>query len=130
MIVSTKGRYALLLMTELAKDGGSVPLRELAERQNLPYKYAENIVGLLVRAGFLESRRGKAGGYSLVKKPEEYTLAEILKKTETSLSATECTGSSESCPHAATCPTLPVWRGLDETVDAYLSQYTLVDLMG
>ena len=128
MIISTKGRYALHIMTELAKEGGSVPLRVLAARQDLPYKYAESIVGLLVKAGFLESRRGKTGGYALARKPEEYTLAEILKTTETSLSATECTGGGD-CPHAATCPTLPVWRALDETVDAFLSRYTLVDLM-
>ncbi len=128
MIVSSKGRYALYIMAELAKEGGN-SLRQIALRQNLPYKYAESIVSLLVKAGFVESRRGKKGGYSLTRRPEEYTLSEILKKTETSLAATECTEGGEGCPRAATCPTLPVWRGLDETVDAYLSRYTLTDLI-
>ncbi len=130
MIVSTRGRYALRMMTGLAGHGGSVSLRELAEEEEVPFKYAEAIARVLVKAGFIESARGKNGGYRLVRPPEAYTLAEVLRETETSLSATDCTGRKEAeCPRAATCPTLPVWRALDETVNEFLSRYTLLDLM-
>ncbi|MBR7186485.1 MAG: Rrf2 family transcriptional regulator [Clostridia bacterium] len=129
-MISTRGRYALRLMTALAKRTESAPLRELAEQENVPYKYAEAIMSSLVRAGFVESTRGKNGGYSLTRAPEAYTLAEVLNETEISLAATDCTGRKEAeCPHASTCPTLPVWRALDETVTNFLSGYTLVDLM-
>ena len=130
MIVSTKGRYALRLMTALARRKESASLRELAAEENVPYKYTEAITSSLVKAGFVESTRGKNGGYTLTRAPGEYTLAEVLAVTETSLAATDCTGGKEAeCPHAATCPTLPVWRALDETVSNFLSGYTLLDLM-
>ncbi len=129
MIVSTRGRYALRMMAELAECGSS-SLRALAAAQNVPYKYAESIMRSLVKAGFVESTRGKKGGYRLTRAPESYTLAEILGETETSLAATDCTGRKErDCPRAATCPSLPVWRALDETVCDFLSRYTLSDLM-
>lgn len=127
MIVSTRGRYALRIMTALAKRRESASLRELAEEEGVPFKYAESIMRSLVKAGLVESTRGKNGGYALTRSPEAYTLAEVLRVTELSLSATECTGGE--CPNAATCPTLPVWKALDETVWAFLSRYTLVDLM-
>ncbi len=130
MIISTKGRYALRIMTALARRSESAALRELAAEENVPYKYAESIMSMLVKAGFVESTRGKKGGYVLSRAPSEYTLAEILGETETSLSATDCAGAKEEdCPHAATCPTRPVWRALDETVTNFLAGYTLVDLM-
>ncbi len=130
MIVSTKGRYALRMMTALARREKSASLREIAEEENVPIKYAEAIMSLLVKAGFVCSTRGKLGGYTLTRAPEDYTLAEVLIETENSLAATDCTGRKEAdCPHAATCPTLPVWRALDETVYDFLSRYTLVDLM-
>ncbi len=131
MIVSTKGRYALRMMTDLATRQGSASLREIAQAQDIPFKYAESIMSLLVRAGFVESARGKNGGYRLTRPPEAYTLAEVLRETETSLAASDCTGRKEAdCPRAATCPTLPVWRALDQTVNEFLSGYTIVDLMG
>lgn len=130
MIVSTKGRYALRMMTSLARREKNASLREIAEEENVPFKYAEAIMSLLVKAGFVESTRGKMGGYTLTRAPEEYTLAEVLKVTENSLAATDCTGRKEAaCPHAATCPTLPVWKGLDDVVYTYLAGYTLTDLM-
>ncbi len=131
MIVSTKGRYALRMLTGLARHGETnVPLRELAEEENIPYKYAEAIMSLLVKAKFVESTRGKNGGYALTRPPEAYTLAEVLKETESSLAATDCTGRKEAeCPNAAVCPSLPVWRALDETVYGFLSRYTLLDVM-
>ena len=121
MIISTRGRYALRMMAGLAECDHS-SLRALAASQEVPYKYAESIMRSLVRANFVESTRGKNGGYRLT--------AEILRETETSLAATDCTGGKEQvCPRAATCPTLPVWRALDETVNAFLSRYTLLDLI-
>ena len=130
MIVSTKGRYALRIMTALARRKESASLRELAAEEEVPFKYAEAIMSLLVKAGFVESTRGKNGGYVLTRAPEEYTLAEVLRETESSLAATDCTGKKEAdCPRAATCPSLPVWRGLDEVVNSYLSAHTLVDLL-
>ncbi len=130
MIISTRGRYALRIMTALGQRGKSSSLRELAAEQDVPYKYAESIVRSLVKEGLIESARGKNGGYSLTRRPGEYTLAEVLKAAETSLAATDCTGRKEAeCPRAATCPTLPVWRALDETVTQFLSGYTLLDLM-
>ena len=130
MIISTKGRYALRIMTALARREENASLRELAAEENVPYKYAESIMSMLVKAGFVESTRGKNGGYTLTRAPEAYTLAEVLRETETSLAATDCTGRKEAeCPNAATCPSLPVWRALDETVYKFLSGYTLIDLM-
>ncbi len=130
MIVSTKGRYALRIMTALARRKESASLRELAAEEEIPFKYAEAIMSLLVKAGFVESTRGKNGGYVLTRAPKEYTLAEVLRETESSLAATDCTGKKEAdCPRAATCPSLPVWRGLDEVVNSYLSAHTLVDLL-
>ncbi len=130
MIISTKGRYALRIMAALAAREKCASLRELAEEQEIPYKYAEAIVSLLVKAGLVESTRGKNGGYALTRAPECYTLSEVLRQTETSLAATDCTGRKEQdCPRAATCPSLPVWRALDETVDDFLSRHTLADLM-
>ncbi len=129
MIISTRGRYALRMMAGLAECDHS-SLRALAASQEVPYKYAESIMRSLVRANFVESTRGKNGGYRLTRAPGSYTLAEILRETETSLAATDCTGGKEQvCPRAATCPTLPVWRALDETVNAFLSRYTLLDLI-
>ncbi len=130
MIISTRGRYALRIMVALAGKAENVSLREIATQEGIPFKYAESIVSSLVKAGLLESTRGKNGGYALVRNPEQYTLAEVLKTTENSIAATDCTGGKEAaCPRAATCPSLPVWRALDETVNEFLSGYTLVDLM-
>ncbi len=129
MIVSAKGRYALRILAALAERGGSAALKEIAETEGIPRKYAEAIMNTLVKAGFAEGTRGKNGGYRLTRAPAEYTLAEILQTTETSLVASECSESAEACPRASSCPTLPVWRALDETIRDFFSRYTLADLM-
>ncbi len=129
MIVSTRGRYALRIMTELAGSDEFRSLKILAQRQNIPHKYAESIMTALVKAGFAEGSRGKNGGYRLSRAPEKYTLAEILQVTETSLSSSSCSGDGNGCPRAADCPTFPIWKALDETVFGFLSQYTLLDLL-
>lgn len=131
MIVSTKGRYAIRVMLALAERGNEfVSLKEVAADQEIPHKYTESIMTLLVKAGLVEGSRGKNGGYRLSRPPEDYTAAEILKVTETSFSAVSCTESEvNTCPRAARCPTLPMWRALDETVMNFLSGYTLADLL-
>lgn len=129
MIVSTRGRYALRIMTELAGSDDFRSLKLLAERQSIPHKYAESIMTALVKAGLAEGSRGKNGGYKLSRPPEHYTLAEILKVTETNLSAAACSGNADGCPRSADCPTFPIWKALDETVFEFLSRYTLLDLI-
>ena len=131
MIISARGRYALHVMIALAERpaGEFVPLKEIAEEQSIPHKYTEAIMTALVKSGLAEGSRGKYGGYRLCRKPEEYTAAEILKVTETSISAVSCTEAGTACPQAESCPTLPMWRALDETVNEFLSRYTLADLL-
>ena len=129
MIISTRGRYALRIMTALAASGKSSSLRELASAQDVPYKYAESIVSSLVKAGFVESSRGKNGGYKLTRPPQECTAADILRVTETSFAAASCTAEDADCPRAERCPTLPMWRALDDAVDELLKQYTLQDFI-
>lgn len=128
MIVSTRGEYALRLMTALAGKDGFSSLKDIAPSNHIPHKYAENIMTALVKAGFAEGLRGKNGGYRLSRAPEAYSVAEILETVENSFSVTSCSKESD-CPHAATCPTLPIWRGLDETVHEYLARFTLKDLL-
>ncbi len=130
MIVSAKGRYALRVMIALAARGGTkpAPLKELAAEEEIPYKFIEGIMTELVKAGLVESVRGKNGGYRLTRPPEECTAADILRVTESSFAAAECAGKDADCPRAQTCPTLPMWRALDEAMEALLKKYTLLEL--
>lgn len=130
MIVSAKGRYALRVMIALAarKRGSPVPLKELAAEEEIPRKFLEQIMTELAKAGLVESARGKNGGYLLTRSPEECTAADILHVTETSLASAECTGNGD-CPRAKICPTLPMWKALDEAMDELLKKYTLADLL-
>ncbi len=129
MIISAKGKYALRVMIALAarKGGRPVPLKELAAEEEIPRKFLEQIMTELAKAGLVKSVRGKNGGFLLTRPPQTYTAAEILHVTETSLAAAECSGSGE-CPRADVCPTLPMWRALDEAMDELLKKYTLAEL--
>ena len=129
MIVSAKGRYALRVMIALAARENSepVPLKELSAEEEIPHKFLEQIMTELAKAGLIESVRGKNGGYLLARSPKECTAADILRVTETSLAAAECAGDGV-CPRAGTCPTLPMWKALDEAMDELLKKYTLFDL--
>ena len=131
MIVSTKGRYALRVMIDLAahNDGSFVPLAEIAERQGISEKYLESILVVLSRAGFLQSLRGKGGGYRLSRAPEEYTADEIVRLAEGTLAPVACLEAGQNCENAGACSTYPLWQGLDETVRKYLSGFTLVDVL-
>lgn len=135
MMVSTKGRYALRIMIDLAAhlDCGYISLADISKRQFVSAKYLESIVSVLNKAGFVESQRGKDGGYRLTHAPEDYTIGSILKLTEGSLAPISCAefGSSggASCSMAGSCITLPMWQHLDEIVDGYLEHITLADLL-
>lgn len=132
MIVSTKGRYALRVMIDLAEQHTQdrTPLKEIAERQEISQKYIEAIMTLLSKNGFVEAVHGKGGGYKLNKKPEEYRVGDILRLTEGSLSPVACLEKgAEECPRKASCRTLPLWTKLDELVENYLDSVTLADLM-
>lgn len=128
MLVSTKGRYALRVMVDLAEHPAAeyVPLKEIARRQDLSEKYLESIIKLLVRSGLLSGLRGKGGGYRLTRSPGQYTVGEILRLTEESLRPVPCL--ERPCPRTAVCRTLPLWRGLDRVITDYLDQFTLADL--
>ena len=131
LIVSTKGRYALRVMIDLAahNDGSFVPLAEIAERQGISEKYLESILVVLSRAGFLQSLRGKGGGYRLSRAPEEYTADEIVCLAEGTLAPVTCMKDGESCERAGQCPTRPMWEGLDRVITEYLSRWTVADLL-
>lgn len=126
MLISTKGRYALRVMVDLAEHSadGFIPLKMIAARQNISEKYLENIIKLLVKAKLLTGVRGKGGGYRLTKAPEQYTVGDILRMTEDSLAPVSCLE-----PGAAECRTLSLWKGLDKVINDYLDKFSLADLM-
>ena len=125
MIVSTKGRYALRVMIDLAEHQAEryVPLKEVAERQEISEKYLENILKVLVQNGFLEGLRGKGGGYRLTRTPDQYTVAEILLLTEGSL-----VPGAPACERMPNCRTYTLWKGLNDMIADYFGKITLADL--
>ena len=132
MMISTKGRYALRVMIDLARqeDAGYVSLKGISERQQISMKYLEAIVSVLNKAGFVQSLRGKDGGYKLSRKPSEYTIGEVLKLTEGSLAPVACLeGCDTVCQSSDGCITLPLWQKLDTIIDSYLESVTLGDLL-
>ena len=128
---TTKGRYALRVMTDLAMHDGWVSLGDVSKRQDISRKYLEQVVALLVKADYVRSQRGKGGGYQLTRKPDEYTVGEILRAAEGPLSPVSCMDctSGELCPRMETCPTLPFWRDLNQVTSAYLNNKTLADII-
>ena len=131
MMISTKGRYALRVMLDLAGQAeGYLSLKEIADRQQISVKYLESIAAILNRSGLVRSQRGKDGGYCLARPAGEITAAEVLRLTEGTLSPVACpTLEGNPCQRAETCKTLPLWRVLDETIDRTLSSVTLEDLL-
>lgn len=132
MIVSTRGRYALRVMVDLAENGHMerIPLKEIAERQNISQKYIEAIMTLLSKNHFVDALHGKGGGYKLNKNPDEYKVGEILRLTEGTLAPVACLEkNAQACPKKASCRTLPLWTKLDGLVENYLDSVTLADLM-
>lgn len=132
MMISTKGRYALRVMIDLAQNGSEnyVSLKDVATRQNISMKYLEMIVSILNKGHMVKSLRGKAGGYQLAKKPSEYTIGEILKLTEGTLAPVMCLEENvEVCERVGDCITLPLWKKLDHVINEYLDGVTLEDVI-
>ena len=132
MLVSTKGRYALRIMIDLAEHqkDGYTPLKETAARQGISEKYLEQIIPILNKSGFLLASRGFQGGYRLAKTPDKYTVGDILRATEGSLSPVACLDNEPVlCQRADMCTTLSVWKGLKKVIDDYVDGITLQDLL-
>ena len=131
MKISTKGRYALRMMLDLAthQGDGYVALKDIAQRQEISKKYLEQIVTPLARVGLVKSERGSQGGYRLTKDPADYTAGEILRAIEGSVAPIPCLGSvTNECPMSEQCFTLPFWAGLDEVINQYIDSVTLEQL--
>ena len=128
---STKGQYALRAMADLAQHDGWVSLGDVAKRQNISRKYLEQVISLMSKAGYVESLRGKGGGYRLTKKPEEYTLGQILRAAEGSLAPVACLDCTRGrlCPIMDSCSTISVWRDLGKVTSDYLNNKTLADIL-
>ncbi len=132
MKISTKGRYALRMLLDLAEhqNDGYIALKDIAARQNISKKYLEQIVPVLNKSDILNTNRGYQGGYRLAKSPSKYTVGEILRLTEGTLSPVPCLDREPiDCPRSAECITLPVWQGLKKAVCDYLDGITLQDIL-
>ena len=133
MMISTKGRYALRFLADVAEHQGSgfVPLKDVAARQEISEKYLEIVVKELVKGGLLDTLRGKGGGYRLNSLPEEYSVKAVLELMEGPLAPVACLEpGQDACPRSNGCRTLPLWQGLDKVISDYLAQFTLADLCG
>ncbi len=132
MKISTKGRYALRVMLDLAQHSseGFITVKEISERQDITVKYMEQIISQLTKAGHVKSLRGSNGGYKLAKAPNEYTAGSILRAIEGRLAPVSCIEDSPNqCRRCNNCPTLPFWQGLDKIIKDYMDSVTLEDLL-
>ena len=133
MKISTRGRYAIRVMIDLAEHGFGeyIPLTDIAKRQDISEIYLEAIVASLVKAGLLVGLRGKKGGYRLTRQPEEYTLYDILKITEGSFAPVACLDTEvNTCERAATCKTLDIWKDFEKLIERYFKNISLDSLVG
>lgn len=132
MMISTRGRYAIRILLDLAEHGNDtyIPMREVAERENISLKYIEKIMPVFKPAGLIDSTHGIGGGYRLTKDPQEYTLWEILQLTEGDLAPVSCLQNNRSgCGRSTECKTLPVWQKYYQLTEEFFSNITLADLM-
>lgn len=132
MTISTRGRYALRVMIELAENGNAsyTPMKEVAKNQGLPLKYLERILPSLAQNQLIEGQHGKGGGYRLTRKPEEYTVGEILRLTEGDLAPVACLEcGAKPCERMDECRTLSMWKKLQTLIDEYFDSITIKDLM-
>ena len=132
MIVSTKGRYALRVMVCLAQKnpGEYIPLKEIAEAEQISQKYLESIMTVLSKAGFVDAVHGKGGGYRLSRQPKDYTIGSILKLTEGSLAAVSCTANAPGgCQRGTCCEARPMWEKLDAMIDSFFEGITIASLL-
>ena len=131
MLISSRGRYALRVMIDLAEhdDGAYIPMKEVAQRQDISLKYLERILPILVSAKLVEGLHGKGGGYRLTRSPDQYTVSEILMLTEGSLAPVSClTPGASACARMANCRTYEMWKGLNDLISDYFGKITLADL--
>lgn len=132
MLISTRGRYALRVLMDLAQNRGEgyIAMKKVAERQELSLKYIERIKPVLSKNKYVEGVHGKGGGYRLAKAPEEYRIGDILRLAEGDLAPVACLGcSAKPCDRAGECKTLPMWREFYGMVNDYFDGITLADLM-
>ena len=132
MKISTKGRYALRMLLDLAEHQGDgyIALKDIAQRQEISKKYLDQIVPILNRAEILKTNRGFQGGYRLARSPDKMTAGDILRATEGNLAPVACLDGDEiDCPRSEHCPTLPLWQGLNKVINEYLDSVTLQDLI-
>ncbi|MBS5143751.1 MAG: RrF2 family transcriptional regulator [Firmicutes bacterium] len=132
MLISTRGRYALRVLLDLAEnqDKGYIAMKKVAERQELSLKYIERIMPVLSKNHYVEGVQGKGGGYRLVKNPKEYRIGDILRLTEGTLAPVACLEcNSKTCQREKTCKTLPMWREFYQIINDYFDNITLADLM-
>lgn len=132
MIISTRGRYALRILIDIAEnsDGSYIPLKVIAQRQGISLKYLEQILPVLTQNNIIEGIQGRGGGYRLVHKPEEYKIGDILRLTENDITAVSCLGSNaKPCIRKDECRTLPLWIKLNEVVNDYLDSVVLSDFI-
>ena len=131
-MISTRGRYALRVMIDLAEHGGGdfVPMKEVAARQEISLKYIERIMPLLTKENLVEGLHGKGGGYRLCRPPEDYSVGEILRITEGELAPVACLErGAKPCPHAAECRTLPMWKKYYAMTNEFFDGISIADLM-
>lgn len=131
-MISTRGRYALRVLADLAEhaEKGYIPMKEIASRQGISLKYLERIIPLLSKQGIVEGIQGKGGGYRLVKPPEECRIGDILRLTEGDLAPVACLAcNAESCDREAECRTYPMWTEFYELVNVYFDNKTLADIV-
>ena len=132
MKISTKGRYALRMLIDLAehKESGYISLKDVAKRQQISKKYLEQIIPIFNHTGMLLTNRGAQGGYKLARTPDKYTVAEILRLTEGSIAPVACLDQEPNeCERSAECITLPIWQGLYDVITEYLEGITLQDIL-
>lgn len=132
MLISTRGRYALRVLVDLAQQQRDtyVPMKEIAQRQSISKKYMESIMVILSKNGLIDSVHGKGGGYRLNRHPSEYTVSEILNLTEGTLAPVSCLECGASpCERVGSCRTIKMWKGLNQVIEDYLSSVTLEDLL-
>ncbi len=132
MMISTKGRYALRALSDLAdhEEGVYVPLKDIAERQNISHKYLESIMLMLVQNNLVEGASGKKGGYKLKKSPQNISLGEVLRITEGGLEPVACISDRNTpCERYEECNTYPIWKGLYDVINDYLNSKNLTDIM-
>ncbi len=131
MLISTKGKYALTVLVDIAEHNqdDSITLKSVAQRQELSEKYLEAIIHLLVKGGVVVGTRGKNGGYKLAKAPDQISVYDVLILTENSITPVSCVGCQSDCAKIHSCRTFPLWKEFDDMVYKFFTSYTIADLM-